>query len=66
MSARERLPNRRPSQSFTFELHGLRFTATVSRFADGRIGDNRKCRPGVIRGPAADEVAPCPSAPLVG
>jgi hypothetical protein len=39
MSARERLPNRRSSQSFTFELHGLRFTATVSRFPDGRIAE---------------------------
>jgi hypothetical protein len=38
-AARERLPNRRLSESFTFELDGLRFTATVSRFADGRIGE---------------------------
>jgi ribonucleoside-diphosphate reductase alpha chain len=39
MATRERLPNRRTSESFTFELHGLRFTATVSRFDDGRIGE---------------------------
>jgi hypothetical protein len=39
MVARERLPARRPSESFTFELNGLRFTATVSRFADGRVGE---------------------------
>jgi hypothetical protein len=39
MSARERLPNRRASESFTFELNGLRFTATVSRFPDGRVGE---------------------------
>ena len=39
MPARQRLPDRRPSETFTFELHGLRFTATVSRFADGRIGE---------------------------
>jgi hypothetical protein len=39
MTARERLPNRRASETFTFELDGLRFTATVSRFADGRIGE---------------------------
>jgi hypothetical protein len=32
---RERLPNRRASENYTFELHGLRYTATVSRFADG-------------------------------
>jgi hypothetical protein len=39
MTARERLPNRRASESFTFELNGLRFTATVSRFPNGRIGE---------------------------
>jgi hypothetical protein len=39
MTVRERLPDRRTSQSFTFELDGLRFTATVSRYADGRIGE---------------------------
>ena len=36
---RERLPDRRANESFTFELNGLRFTATVSRFPDGRIGE---------------------------
>jgi hypothetical protein len=36
---RQRLPNRRLSESFNFELDGLRFTATVSRFSDGRIGE---------------------------
>jgi hypothetical protein len=36
---RQRLPNRRASESFTFEISGLRFTATVSRFPDGRIGE---------------------------
>jgi hypothetical protein len=38
-AARERLPNRRLSESFTFEVNGLRFSATVSRFADGRVGE---------------------------
>jgi hypothetical protein len=38
-AARERLPDRRASESFTFELDGLRFTATLSRFPDGRIGE---------------------------
>ena len=38
-AVRERLPNRRASESFAFELEGLRFTATVSRFADGRVGE---------------------------
>ena len=36
---RQRLPNRRASESFSFELDGLRFTATVSRFDDGRIAE---------------------------
>ena len=36
---RQRLSDRRASESFTFELNGLRFTATVSRFPDGRIGE---------------------------
>ena len=36
MTERRCLPNRRNSENFTFELDGLRFTATVS-FADGRI-----------------------------
>ena len=34
---RQRLPNRRASENLTFELEGLGFTATVSRFDDGRI-----------------------------
>jgi hypothetical protein len=38
-STRERLPDRRANQSFTFELNGLRFTATVSCFDDGRLGE---------------------------
>ena len=39
MSARERLPNRRPSQVFDFEVMGLRFTASISRYPDGRIAE---------------------------
>jgi hypothetical protein len=39
MSERRRLPNRRASESFTFEVNGLRFTATISRFADGPLGE---------------------------
>jgi hypothetical protein len=38
-ATRTRLPNRRFSESFTFELDGLKFTATISRFPDGRIGE---------------------------
>jgi hypothetical protein len=36
---RERLPNRRGSATFDFEVAGLKYTATVSRFSDGRIGE---------------------------
>lgn len=36
---RLRLPHRRLCESFTFELGGLKFTASVGRFADGRIGE---------------------------
>jgi hypothetical protein len=36
---RLRLPPRRLCESFTFELDGLRFTFSVGRFPDGRIGE---------------------------
>jgi hypothetical protein len=36
---RERLPNRRASTTFDFEVASLHYTATVSRFSDGRIGE---------------------------
>jgi hypothetical protein len=36
---RQRLPNRRLCENFSFELDGLRFTASVGRFPDGRIGE---------------------------
>ena len=36
---RERLPNRRPAETFEIEVNGLRYIATASRFADGRIGE---------------------------
>ncbi len=39
MTERRRLPNRRACESFTFELGGLRFTASVGRFPDGSIGE---------------------------
>jgi hypothetical protein len=37
--ARERLPNRRASETFNFEVGGLRYCATIARFEDGRIGE---------------------------
>jgi hypothetical protein len=36
---RERLPNRRSSETFAFECAGLRYTATVSRYDDGRLAE---------------------------
>jgi hypothetical protein len=38
-SGRERLPNRRIGETFEFEVAGLRYTATVGRFSDGRLGE---------------------------
>jgi hypothetical protein len=39
MSDRHRLPNRRSSESFNFEVSGLQYHATVSRFATGEIAE---------------------------
>jgi hypothetical protein len=39
MSSRRRLPNRRASQTFELETGGLKYTCTVSRYADGSIGE---------------------------
>ena len=39
MIVRERLPNRRLAETFELEVAGLKYTATVGRFADGRIGE---------------------------
>ena len=36
---RRRLPERRASETFDFESEGLKFTATVSRFDDGALGE---------------------------
>jgi hypothetical protein len=36
---RQRLGNRRMCESFDFECGGLRYHATVSRFASGEIGE---------------------------
>jgi hypothetical protein len=47
MTARERLPGRRYGENFSFEVAGLHYTATINRFADGRISElflnNHKC-----------------------
>jgi hypothetical protein len=39
MTARRRLPNRRHSETFRVEAQGMKFTATISRFDDGRIAE---------------------------
>ena len=39
MSERMRLPARRPSITFEFEVNGLHYTCTVSHFADGKMGE---------------------------
>jgi hypothetical protein len=38
-AAKERLPNRRPSEVLDFSAMNLRFTASVSHFSDGRIAE---------------------------
>jgi hypothetical protein len=39
MTTRERLSNRRSSLNFSFECAGLKYTATYSRFGDGRVAE---------------------------
>jgi hypothetical protein len=39
MTARRRLSDRRASETFSFTVAGLNYTATFSRFPDGRIGE---------------------------
>jgi hypothetical protein len=39
MTARERLPNRRASETFELTVAGLGYTCTVSRYADGRMAE---------------------------
>jgi hypothetical protein len=36
---RERLPNRRTGETFELEVGGVRYTCTVGRFPDGRVGE---------------------------
>jgi hypothetical protein len=38
-SNRNRLSNRRNCETFTLEVAGLHYTATISRFPDGRVGE---------------------------
>src|SRR5213079_99576 len=36
---RQRLPDRRSSETITLECAGLEYVATISRFDDGRLGE---------------------------
>lgn len=36
---RQHLPNRRSSELFEFEHRGMRYTATISIFSDGRLAE---------------------------
>jgi hypothetical protein len=55
---RERLPNRRGHELLDFEHVGIRYTAGVSRFSDGRLAEintgpieppSHTCLPRVLR-----------------
>lgn len=39
MTVRQRLTDRRPAETFEVEIAGLRYTATVGRYADGAVGE---------------------------
>jgi hypothetical protein len=39
VAARARLPNRRLAATFDIEQSGLRYTATIGRFSDGRVAE---------------------------
>src|SRR6516164_8680231 len=39
MTTRERLPDRRPAETFDLVAGGLKYVCTVGRFADGRIDE---------------------------
>jgi hypothetical protein len=38
-AARQRLPNRRPAETFDIEAGGLHYTTTIGFYPDGRIGE---------------------------
>jgi hypothetical protein len=39
MTGRERLPNRRPAETFELEVGGLHYTCSVGRFENGSISE---------------------------
>jgi hypothetical protein len=38
-AARERLPDRRPAETWDIQVGGLRYTTTIGFYPDGRIGE---------------------------
>lgn len=56
---RERLPNRRRSETISFDHEGLRFHGSASRYEDGRFGEVflELARPGGAAGIAARDAA---------
>jgi ribonucleoside-diphosphate reductase alpha chain len=38
-TARRSLPNRRPCETLSFECNGLRYTASISRYASGKLAE---------------------------
>jgi hypothetical protein len=59
MTPRQRLANRRASETFAFECNGLRYLATVSRFDDGRLAEIflNNCKAGSHSDAAAKDAA---------
>jgi hypothetical protein len=59
MTARSRLPNRRLAETFSIEVAGLRYTATIGRYPDGRKALCRDShgRPSGPLGAALDRIA---------
>jgi hypothetical protein len=39
VTARQRLPNRRPSETFDIDVSGRKYRCSYSRFPDGRLGE---------------------------
>jgi hypothetical protein len=39
MTSRERLPNRRPAETFELQAAELRYVCTIGRFVDGRLAE---------------------------
>jgi hypothetical protein len=56
-SARNRLPNRRPNETLSFEHAGARYRATIGFFPDGKAGEvflNHDCSDSLLDALASD------------